>query len=1196
MPFVHLHNHSEFSMLDGIAPIKKIAGRIRELGMPAYALTDHGVMYGAIPFYKACNDAGIKPIIGCEVYVAARRLTDRDPQLDRHSFHLTLLAKNLTGYRNLMKLVSLAHCEGMFYKPRVDFESLSLHAEGLICLSGCLNGPVSHTFLNSGEEAATALVERYASVFGGDYYIELQRHGIEEEDRVREYLLDIAKRKGIRPVATNDCHYIHKEDARAHDIALCIGTKTLIENEDRLRYNSPEYYIKSREEMAGLFRGREDALDITLEISDSIDVELPLGKVFFPKFDVPGERPETTHSELLRSLVFEGAAKRYGEPVPENIEERLNYELGVIEETGYPTYFLIVWDFIRFARSKDIPVGPGRGSGAGSCVAYCLEITDVDPIKFDLLFERFLNKDRITLPDFDIDFCMTRRDEVIEYVKEKYGADNVAQIVTFNHLKAKAVIKAVGRVMALPFAYVNEVTKKIPWGLNITIGDAVRESPDLAKMMDDDPQVKLLIEDAEKLEGLASHGGVHAAGIVIADGKLEDYVPVQKAADSDLRIAQYDLTVIEDAGLVKMDFLGLRTLTMLDEAVGLVDEFEGVKIDLRNLPLDDAKTFRLFQQGDTVGVFQFERDAVRRVLRESYPQTIEDISTINGLNRPGPSQHTQLYISNRRNPDSAKYVIPEIREVLEETAGIPIYQEQVMQAVRLLAGFTLGQADVMRWAMGKKKLDKMEKMKGDFIKGCAKNGISRAKAEEYFAMIETFAGYGFNKCHSLPYSIVSYQTAYIKAHYPKHFITALINSYLGNAEDTAKYVLEARRMGIKILPPDINRSVFKFRPEGEGVRFGLGAIKGLGPSAIHALTAIRETGEFKSVQDFVHRVDQRAVTRAVVEALVKAGAFDALESERGKLLSDLDRLCDRTNDPRQAGLFGAGDSRDALGVVSSRFTKAEISEFEHDVLGIYLTGHPMENAPVLNDENLMTPSAFFEWITDAWQSAEFTPQGRKLTVQVAGVVGQVEIVTAKSGNQYAKVKLGDIESTLNLLVFAKTLKSVRNLLVERNQVVVKGFLEFDSLDLDEETDFETQIANANIIVSEMSTYEAAGEISGGDMQPRESGNGTAKPGEGGNGGSENGGSFQANTAADGDIVISLGAEAFRAVDFHEMVDELTRGSGGLRVRFHITKGGEVLKVVNFPGSLRADRIRAEKLSEKYRYKIDQAGGFPEARA
>lgn len=1195
MPFVHLHNHSEFSMLDGIAPIKKIAKRISELNMPAYALTDHGVMYGAIPFYKACRDAGIKPIIGCEVYVAARRLTDRDPQLDRHSFHLTLLAKNITGYRNLMKLVSLAHCEGMFYKPRIDFQALSEHSEGLICLSGCLNGPVSHTYLNSGEEAATGLIENYASLFGSDYFIELQRHGIPEEDRVREYLFEIAKKKGIRTVATNDCHYILKEDASAHDIALCIGTKALIETEDRLRYNSPEYYIKTREEMAELFRGHEDALDITLEIADSIDLELPLGKTFFPKFEVPEERPEKTHSELLRSLVFEGAAKRYGEPVPEHIVQRLDTELAVIEETGFSTYFLIVWDFIRFARSKEIPVGPGRGSGAGSCVAYCLEITDVDPIKFNLLFERFLNKDRVTLPDFDIDFCMTRREEVIEYVKEKYGADNVAQIVTFNHLKAKAVIKAVGRVMALPFAYVNEVTKKIPWGINITIGDAVKESPDLVKMMEDDPQVKRLVEDAEKLEGLASHGGVHAAGIVIADGKLEDYVPVQKAADSDLRIAQYDLTVIEDAGLVKMDFLGLRTLTMLDEAVKLVREFEGVEIDLRNLPLDDEKTFRLFQQGDTVGVFQFERDAVRRVLRDANPQTIEDISTINALNRPGPSQHTGLYISNKKNPATAKYVIPEIKEVLEETAGIPIYQEQVMQAVRKLGGFTLGQADVMRWAMGKKKLDRMEDMKGQFLKGCAKNGLTRAKAEEYFAMIETFAGYGFNKCHSLPYSLVSYQTAYIKAHYPKHFVTALINSYLGNAEVTAKYIIEARRSGVKILPPDVNKSVFGFRPEGGGVRFGLGAIKGLGPSAIQAMLAVRSDGDFKNAQDFVHRIDQRAVTRAVVEALVKAGAFDSIESDRGSLLAEMDRLCDKSTDPRQAGLFGAGDdAAEHSNVFASKFSKADLSEFEHEVLGIYLTGHPMESAPVLNDESLMTPSGFFEWLADVWHSAEYTPQGRKLMVQVGGVIGQVEVLTSKSGSQYARVKLGDIECTLNLLIFAKTLKSVRNLLVERNQVVVKGFLEFDSLEMDEEADFETQLEKANIIVSEITMYEDknSGQPERRSGSDHASPNGGEKQGGNGNGG----GLSSAKSGGNGDLVISLSADACKEVDVHEMVDELSRGTGDLRVRFMITSKEKTLRVYNLPGRFRTDLARAERLSRKYHYRINQEGGLPEARA
>lgn len=1065
--FVHLHNHSEFSLLDGIASVKKIAARVKELGMPAFALTDHGVMYGTIPFYLEMKEAQVKPIIGCEVYVARRRMSDRDSQIDRDRYHLTLLAKNITGYRNLMKLVSIAHCDGMFYKPRVDLEALSGHAEGLICLSGCLNGPISRSFLNDGTREADLVLEKYASIFGKNYYIELQKHGIADEDLAREYLLNAASRKGIPIVATNDCHYIHKEDARAHDIALCMNTKKGVEDEERMRYAEHEYFIKTYAEMYELFSDVPDALDATLEIADLIDLELPLNKVTFPNFEIPIERTEVTHAELLQSLVFEGAERRYGNPLPQIYKERLNYELGVINETGYETYFLIVWDFIRFARSKGISVGPGRGSGAGSCVAYCLEITDVDPIRFNLIFERFLNKDRVSMPDFDIDFCMNRREEVIAYVKEKYGADNVAQIVTFNHLKTKAVIKAVGRVMNLPFQYVNEVTKKVPFGLDMTIETAIKDSPDLVKMMNEDEKVNILVNDAIKLEGLVSHGGVHAAGIVIAKGCLEDFVPVQKSSDTEMRVAQYDLSVIEKAGLVKMDFLGLRTLTMLQEAVKLVYELEGVYVDLRNMPYEDEMTFKLFQRGDTVGVFQFEREFVRRVLREAQPTTLEDLSTINGLNRPGPMASSPQYIENRRNPDHAVFAIPELRDVLEETNGIVIYQEQVMLACRKLAGFTMGQADVMRAAMGKKKIDTMAEMKIKFLAGCVENGYTEEQAEEWFSMIETFAGYGFNKCHSLPYSILSYQTGYFRAHYPRHFITAVINSYLGDAKTTKKYIAEARRMGFAVYPPDVNSSVFEFRPESNGIRFGLAGIKGIGKASIQAILAAREDGEFKTVSDFIQRIDSRAVTKGVLEALIKAGAFGSLDTDKSKLLENIGRLSDRSRDPRQAGLFGEFvPEPDLPEVFSSRYTREELAELEHEVLGVYLTGHPLEDAPVLNDPDLMTPTRFYEWLTD---SMHLIAQNRQ--IELGGVLQNIEFLISKNGNQYARAKLIDTENSIALLIFEKKLKELRNMLVSGNHVRINGNVEIESSDLDEDNESERDFSSMNVFVNSMSIYE-----------------------------------------------------------------------------------------------------------------------------
>ncbi|MCD6119074.1 DNA polymerase III subunit alpha [bacterium] len=1185
--FVHLHNHSEFSLLDGIMPVNVIAKRVKELGMPAFALTDHGVMYGVIPFYLAMNEAGLKPIIGCEVYVAKRRFTDRDPQIDRHSFHLTLLAKDISGYRNLLKLVSLAHCEGMFYKPRIDFNALSEHHEGLICLSGCLNGQVSQVFLSEGEDAASGIIDEYAALFGGDYYLEIQNHGIKEQDRVREFLVDTARAKGLQIVATNDCHYARKEDARAHDIALCIGTKTKVADKDRLKYEESEYYIKSREEMEKLFPDNLEALDISLDIADKIDFELPLGKVFFPNFEIPASRKEKDHAELLKNLVFEGAVKRYGDPVPEHIVERLNHELSVIKEMGYPTYFLIVWDFIRFARSKGIAVGPGRGSGAGSCVAYCLEITDVDPIRFNLIFERFLNKDRASLPDFDVDFCMNRREEVLEYVKEKYGADNVAQIITFNRLKAKAAIKAVGRVLDLPFQYVNEVTKKIPLGPKVTIDDALQEGHELAKMMQDDEKVEFLVREAGKLENLVSHGGVHAAGVVIAKGQLEDYVPVQKAADSDMRVAQYDLSVIEKAGLVKMDFLGLRTLTMLENAVKLVREFEGTEINLRDLPLDDEKTYKLFQHGDTTGVFQFERGTVRRVLRDARPETIEDISTINGLNRPGPASSTGQYIENRRDPESASYVIPEIKEVLEETAGVLIYQEQVMMACRLLAGFTMGEADMMRSVMSKKKVREMEKLKVKFLEGCKANGLSKNKAEHYFGLIETFAGYGFNKCHSLPYSILSYQTAYLRAHYPRHFITAVINSYLGSAKETAKYIAEARRMDLEVHMPDVNRSEYEFRPENEGIRFGLAGIKGVGKSAIQSILSARESGRFKSIVDFIQRVDSRSVTRGVIEALIKGGAFDALDVNRAKLLGDVDRLTDKSHDPRQAGLFGDFTPEpDETEILGARYSKSDLSELEHEVLGVYLTGHPFEELPVLNDPELMNPTRFFEWMSE---NIELFNQRRP--VRIGGVLADIGFLTSRSGNEFARAKLMDTESSIGLIFFSRNLKQARNLLVINNEVVVTGTLELDMVGSEDDDDIESAFSAATLIVNRIEKYESSvperlsspdagnsgledeawldrkdGVRAGDDEKLREL--------------------ASSGSVDDRKIRIVFPSNALKDIDFHDLVDEMLHYKGDHSVTIAVMSGDSVVKQLDLPDRIHLDINKIRTLARKYRFRVE----------
>ncbi len=780
------------------------------------------------------------------------------------------------------------------------------------------------------------------------------------------------------------------------------------------------------------------------------------------------------------------------------------------------------------------------------------------------------------MPDFDIDFCMNRREEVIAYVKEKYGADNVAQIVTFNHLKTKAVIKAVGRVMNLPFQYVNEVTKKVPFGIDMTIETAIKDSPDLVKMMKEDEKVNLLVNDAIKLEGLVSHGGVHAAGIVIAKGCLEDFVPVHKSNETEMRVAQYDLSVIEKAGLVKMDFLGLRTLTMLQEAVKLVYEFEGVNVDLRNMPFDDEITFRLFQRGDTVGVFQFEREFVRRVLREAQPTTLEDLSTINGLNRPGPMASSPQYIENRRNPDNAVFAIPEIRDLLEETNGIVIYQEQVMLACRKLAGFTMGQADVMRAAMGKKKFDTMAEMKVRFLAGCVENGYSEEQAEEWFSMIETFAGYGFNKCHSLPYSILSYQTGYFRAHYPRHFITAVINSYLGDAKRTQKYISEARRLGFVVYPPDINSSVFEFRPESDGIRFGLAGIKGIGKAAIQAILSAREDGEFKTVSDFIQRIDSRAITKGVLEALIKAGAFGSLDTDKSKLLENIGRLSDRSHDPRQAGLFGEfAPEPDLPEVFNSRYTREELAELEHEVLGVYLTGHPLESASVLNDPDLMTPTRFYEWLID---SMHLIAQNRQ--VELGGVLHNIEFLTSKNGNQYARAKLTDTDNSISLLIFQNKLKELRNMLVAGNHVRINGIVEIDLSDLVEESDNEREFSSMTVIVNSMSIYETdnyANIVSVTSVDTDDRFDDIDDFG------------LQSLLSTEDEKVLTtvtfeFTLQTLRSIDIHELVRELQQEKGECKVVFMVTSNNKSL-VLAIDRELRISLERARLIARVNKLKM-----------
>jgi DNA polymerase-3 subunit alpha len=1044
--FVHLHTHSEYSLLDGIIKHSDLIERLRALNMDAVAITDHGNLYGALEFYRAFKDAGIKPIIGCEMYVAPRRMTDTDPAFDKSPYHLVLLCKDRAGYANLIKLVSYAHKYGVYYKPRIDFECLADHKDGLIAMTACLSGVIAKRVLQQGKEAADAEVKRYIDLFGPEnFYLEMQDHGLPDEVKVRSYMTDAAKRLGVQMVATNDAHYLRHEDAQAHQTALEIAT-AYHKGRDGEAFTFPndQFYLRSYEEMAARFSDIPEALANTAKIADACNLELELDKVYFPKFDIPKEYKND--SDCLRKLTRTGAEKRFGSPVPQHVAKRLDHELSVIIKMGFATYFLIVWDFIKYAREHDIPVGPGRGSGAGSLVAYCLEITDIDPIAFDLIFERFLNPERISLPDFDIDFCFERRDEVIKYVQEKYGADSVAQIITFSRLKAKAIIKAVGRVKGMEFAYVNRVTDQI-WGINATIEGTLATSPELRKMVQEDPEVADLIEESRKLEGVAGYASVHAAGVVISDGPLENYVPVQRAAGTDLLVTQYAMDTVGYTGLVKMDFLGLRTLTAISEAVNFIRRYEGVDIDIRNIPQDDPETFALFQRGDMFGVFQFERPVIRKIMMRSLPESIEDLTALNALNRPGPLQNNahEPYIQNRRTKQNITYTLPQLEPILKNTYGVILYQEQVLRIANEVAGYSLGEADQLRRAMGKKDKALMRKQKEKFVSRAVKRGVEKAKAADLFDEMDKFSGYGFSKNHSAPYSLIAYQTAYLKVHYPEHYLAAHINSYFGNSEKVAQCIAECQNMGIEIIPPDVNKSVFRFIPQSGAIVFGLGGIKGVGEKAVAAIVDERnQRGPFTGLADFATRLDSRSVTRACLEALIKAGAFDAFDRDRLALIASLDQIAAKRTNVNQIALFSAEETGelDMMGQeVKLTFTVEEKARMEHDVLGLYLTANPYDEAEVLRDASLLH-------LRDIAENEDLATKKR---AEVGGVLSDITYRTTRAGKRYAQATLNDYIHKCRVILWPETLRKFERLVVEGGEVVLLGAFESGGRDDIEES-------------------------------------------------------------------------------------------------------------------------------------------------
>lgn len=1024
--------------------------RAVELGMPALAITDHGVLYGVVEFYKQALQHGIKPILGCEVYVAPGSRFDRKAN-GSAGHHLVLLAEDLRGYYNLVRLVSLAHLEGFYYKPRIDKELLAQYQAGLICLSSCLKGEIAEAAAEGDLEAAEKAAREYAEIFGKDrFYIELQDHGLPRQRTANVALVALARRLGLPLVATNDVHYLRPEHAEAHDVLLCLQTQTVLSDPNRMRYESDQFYMKSGEEMAELFREVPEAVAATLKIAERCTVELPLEKeLHFPKFQVPDGRPE---KEFLEQLALEGIRQRYGIPDPAHprdereqvVYKRLRYELDIIAKTGFVNYFLVVWDFVRFAREQGIPVGPGRGSGAGSIVAYALGITGIDPLRYNLIFERFLNPERVSPPDFDIDFCQVRRDEVIEYVRRKYGRENVAQIITFGTLGAKLVIRDVGRVLEVPLSECDRLAKMVPEDPAMTLELALKLNPEFRREKETNPIAQRILKYAEVLEGLPRNPGTHAAGVVIGERPLIELVPLQRGKDGEV-ITQFDMDALGEMGLLKMDFLGLKTLTVIHETVQLIREVRGENVDIQNLPMDDPATFDLLNRGDTVGVFQVESKGMRDLLRRIGLTCFEDLIAMIALFRPGPMNMLDDYIARKHGKVKITYDHPLLEPILRETYGVMLYQEQVQQVANVLAGFTLGQGDILRRAMGKKKQEVMDEMEDKFVQGCQKtNNIPAPVARKIFADIARFAGYGFNKSHSAAYAILSYQTAWLKAHYPVEFMAALLSSEIGNTDKLPVLIAEAREMGIEVLPPNVNESDVRFRPEGRAIRFGLAGVKNVGVSAVEAIVAARrEGGPFKGLVDFCCRVDLQRVNRKVIESLIKCGAFDFTGYSRGRLFAAMDFALDRAahvqQDHRvgQTSLFSLmGDASEAQ--VSEELPPAdpwpenEMLAAERELLGFYISGHPL---------------TVYEWTLKTFGAARVSDLDRIASgslARVGGLVTQLQKkYTRKDERPMAVFRLELLEGNIEVVVFPDTYQQYGVLLQEAAPVMVCGVLEKD---------------------------------------------------------------------------------------------------------------------------------------------------------
>ncbi|MCE0484621.1 MAG: DNA polymerase III subunit alpha [Methylacidiphilales bacterium] len=1044
--FVHLHVHTEYSLLDGACRIPELAKRAAELKMPALALSDHGNLFGAVEFYKECRANGVKPIIGCEVYLApGSRLERKANSAKEASTHFLLLAKSETGYKNLVKLVSSAHLEGMYYKPRIDKEILAQHAEGLIGTSACLAGEVARHITAGRMKDAEKSIDEFKSIFApGDFYLEIADHGIPQQHTVAEELLKYGKKFGLKIVATNDVHYLRKEHAAAHDVLLCIQTGAKINDENRMRYHGPEFYLKSTEEMAALFRDVPEALATTLEIAAKCDLKIVLGENKFPAYPAPeGE----TREGYLRRLCEEGLVRRFGERAQEpELRQRLDYELGVLGKTGFTSYFLIVWDFIDYAKRNGIPVGPGRGSAAGSLIAYVLGITDLDPLRYGLFFERFLNPERISPPDIDVDFCYNRRPEVIEYVRKKYGERSVAQIITFGTLGAKMAVRDVGRVMGLSYGEADRLAKMIPFDPKMTLEKALQESPDFKRAYDEEEVSRQVIDSALTLEGVSRQAGVHAAGVVISDRDLTDYVPLT-LDDHNGIVTQYSMEPLGELGLLKMDFLGLKTLTVIQDALRLVEETTGKKIAPMEIPLDDEETFEMISRAQNTGVFQVESPGMCDLCRRLKPKQIEDIIALVALYRPGPMENIPAYSDRKLGLVPIEYDHPLLEPILKETYGIMIYQEQVMQAAQALAGYTLGSADLLRKAMGKKKPEEMAKQRAIFIEGCAKtNGIKADKANQLFDVLDKFAGYGFNKAHSACYGVLAYQTAWLKAQYPVQFMAALLSNELDNTDKIALFVAEARAMEIEILPPSLNESGSVFTVKDKTIRFGLSAIKNVGEAAVRMIIEAREKGgPFRDLHDLCSRVESRAVNKKLLESLVKSGACDEFGSNRAELLTHIDGALAqasaqaRDRDAGQASLLdllgpmepaAKKSSTAANGNGAPDFPLRERLGYEKELLGFYITGHPL-------DDYVVDLGAF-----QMHTVAQLKEVLEEIETRICGLVTKVEVrTTQKDKKPWARVTFEDLTGSFEVLVFPDTYAALPRPISVGDVVVISGTLD-----------------------------------------------------------------------------------------------------------------------------------------------------------